>query len=53
MIEAEGSRKDAFVELLKRKDTESKVASAFVRVCSHVLSLRMLFLKESPITFTA
>lgn len=32
MIEAEGSRKDAFVELLKRKDTESKVASAFVRV---------------------
>jgi hypothetical protein len=43
MIEAEGSRKDAFVELLKRKDTESKVASAFVRVCSHVLSLRMLF----------
>jgi hypothetical protein len=38
MIEAEGSRKDAFVELLKRKDTESKVASAFVRVCSHVFS---------------
>jgi hypothetical protein len=38
MIEAEGSRKDAFVELLKRKDTESKVASAFGRVCSHVFS---------------
>jgi len=32
MIEAEGSRKDAFVELLKRKETESKMASAFVRV---------------------
>uniref|UniRef100_A0ACD5YYA0 Uncharacterized protein n=1 Tax=Avena sativa TaxID=4498 RepID=A0ACD5YYA0_AVESA len=32
MIEAEGSRKDAFVELLKRKETESKVASVFVRV---------------------
>ncbi|CAM0907403.1 unnamed protein product [Alopecurus aequalis] len=32
MIEAEGSRKDAFVELLKRKETESKVATAFVKV---------------------
>lgn len=32
MIEAEGSRKDAFVELLKRKEIESKVASAFVKV---------------------
>ena len=38
MIEAEGSRKDAFVELLKRKETESKVASAFVKVCSHLFS---------------
>uniref|UniRef100_A0A0A8YB87 RING-type E3 ubiquitin transferase n=1 Tax=Arundo donax TaxID=35708 RepID=A0A0A8YB87_ARUDO len=31
MIEAEGSRKEAFVELLKRKETESKVAGAFSR----------------------
>ncbi|KAK3122103.1 hypothetical protein QOZ80_8BG0665160 [Eleusine coracana subsp. coracana] len=31
MIEAEGSRKEAFVELLKRKETESDVASAFSR----------------------
>ncbi|RLM73963.1 hypothetical protein C2845_PM15G08500 [Panicum miliaceum] len=28
---ADGSRKEAFVELLKRKETESKVASAFAR----------------------
>lgn len=32
IIGAEESRKDAFVELLKRKETESKVASAFLRV---------------------
>ncbi|VAH25719.1 unnamed protein product [Triticum turgidum subsp. durum] len=32
MVEAEGSRKEAFLELLKRKEIESKVASAFVRV---------------------
>nr|CAB3487069.1 unnamed protein product [Digitaria exilis] len=32
MIEADGSRKEAFVELRKRKETESKVASAFARV---------------------
>lgn len=38
MVEAEGSRKEAFLELLKRKEIESKVASAFVRVCSHLLS---------------
>ncbi|CAL5016967.1 unnamed protein product [Urochloa decumbens] len=31
MMEADGSRKEAFVELLKRKETESKVASAFAR----------------------
>ncbi|XBI88582.1 hypothetical protein VPH35_026534 [Triticum aestivum] len=32
MVEAEGSRKEAFLELLRRKEIESKVASAFVRV---------------------
>ncbi|KAG2566250.1 hypothetical protein PVAP13_7NG200800 [Panicum virgatum] len=31
MMVADGSRKEAFVELLKRKETESKVASAFAR----------------------
>ncbi|KAL6896701.1 hypothetical protein ACP4OV_007273 [Aristida adscensionis] len=31
IMEAEGSRKEAFVELLKRKETESKVTSAFSR----------------------
>ncbi|RLM65334.1 U-box domain-containing protein 33-like [Panicum miliaceum] len=31
MMVADGSRKKAFVELLKRKETESKVASAFAR----------------------
>ncbi|OEL26254.1 hypothetical protein BAE44_0012726, partial [Dichanthelium oligosanthes] len=31
MMEADGSRKEVFVELLKRKETESKVASAFAR----------------------
>ncbi|TVU37084.1 hypothetical protein EJB05_10375 [Eragrostis curvula] len=31
MMEAEESRKEAFVELLKRKETESNVASAFSR----------------------
>ena len=34
MMVADGSRKEAFVELLKRKETESKVASAFARVCN-------------------
>ncbi|KAF7013698.1 unnamed protein product [Triticum aestivum] len=32
MVEAEGSRKEAFLELRKRKEIESKVAGAFVRV---------------------
>ncbi|KAE8783726.1 U-box domain-containing protein 33 [Hordeum vulgare] len=32
MVEAEGSRKEAFLELLKRKEIESKVDSAFIRV---------------------
>lgn len=31
MMEADESRKEAFVELLKRKEAESKVASAFAR----------------------
>ncbi|KAL6657274.1 hypothetical protein ACP70R_005054 [Stipagrostis hirtigluma subsp. patula] len=31
MVEAEGSRKEAFVELLRRKETESKVTNAFSR----------------------
>uniref|UniRef100_A0A0E0M4V5 RING-type E3 ubiquitin transferase n=1 Tax=Oryza punctata TaxID=4537 RepID=A0A0E0M4V5_ORYPU len=31
ILEAERSRKDAFVELLKRKDTESRVASVIAR----------------------
>ena len=31
---ADGSTKEALVELLKRKETESKVASAFARVCN-------------------
>ncbi|XP_006661585.1 U-box domain-containing protein 33-like [Oryza brachyantha] len=31
IVEAERSRKDAFVELLKRKDTESRVASVIAR----------------------
>ncbi|WVZ74241.1 hypothetical protein U9M48_022450 [Paspalum notatum var. saurae] len=31
MMEADGSRKEAFVELLKRKETESKMANALAR----------------------
>ena len=31
---ADGSTKEALVELLKRKEIESKVASAFARVCN-------------------
>ncbi|KAL5224438.1 hypothetical protein ABZP36_011077 [Zizania latifolia] len=38
MVEAERSRKDAFVELLKRKETESRVASAFARAKTSELS---------------
>ncbi|KAG8095531.1 hypothetical protein GUJ93_ZPchr0012g20813 [Zizania palustris] len=38
MAEAERSRKDAFVELLKRKETESRVASAFARAKTSELS---------------
>ena len=55
MVEAEGSRKEAFLELLKRKEIESKVASAFVRVCSHLLSpsnISCLFELNCSIIFT-
>lgn len=38
MMEADESRNEAFVELLKRKETESKVASAFARVCNIIYS---------------
>lgn len=44
IIEAEGSRKEAFLELLKRKETELNVANAFARVkaseCSKKLELK-------------
>jgi len=33
MMEADRSRKEAFAELMKRKETESKAASAFAKVC--------------------
>ena len=33
MMEADRSRKEVFVELMKRKETESKAASAFAKVC--------------------
>jgi hypothetical protein len=33
MMEADRSRKEAFSELMKRKETESKAASAFAKVC--------------------
>lgn len=33
MMEADRSREEAFVELMKRKETESKVVSAFAKVC--------------------
>jgi len=34
MMEADRSRKEAFVELMKRKETESKDVSAFAKVCA-------------------
>jgi hypothetical protein len=37
ILEAERSRKDAFVELLKRKDTESRVAGVIARVCKPLI----------------